>query len=79
MLNEGLNGGFGVYRPDALAAGSGCTGDDSMIEPATTPAALAQQLAALPGSTVVQPVALDARCWVATPCTSGCGSPRSAR
>ena len=28
MLNEGLNGGFGVYRPDALAGGSGCTGDE---------------------------------------------------
>lgn len=56
MLNEGLNGGFGVYRPDALAGGSGCTGDDSVIEPATTPESLAQQLAALPGSTVVQPV-----------------------
>jgi hypothetical protein len=56
MLNEGLNGGFGVYRPDALAAGSGCTGDESTIAAATTPEALAQQLAALPGSTVVQPV-----------------------
>jgi hypothetical protein len=55
-LNEGVNGGFGVYSPLALAAGSGCTGDDSMVEAATTPEALAQQLAALPGSTVIRPV-----------------------
>jgi len=55
-LNEGRNGGFGVYRAYALAAGSGCLGDESTVDAATTPEALAQQLAELPGSTVVQPV-----------------------
>jgi len=77
-LNEGRNGGFGVYRPYALAAGSGCLGDESTVEAATTPEALAQQLAALPGSTVVQPVT-STGVLVAMGCTFGCGSRRSAR
>ncbi len=48
-------GGVGVYQPIALAAASGCDGDlvNSNLE--GSPYSLAQQLAALPGSTVLQP------------------------
>jgi hypothetical protein len=48
------HGGFGVYRPDALAAGSGCNGDLTNSNVGENPQALAAQLAQLPHSTVVQ-------------------------
>lgn len=57
-VQEGVTyGGVGVYRPDALAVGSGCNHDVANELVRETPEALAQQLAELPGSTVVQPVA----------------------
>ena len=48
-------GGVAVYQPLALAAASGCDNDlvDSNVE--GSPYALARQLEALPGSTVLQP------------------------
>ena len=49
-------GGFGVYRPYALGAGSGCSDDLVTADLGDNPYALAQRLAELPGSTVVQPV-----------------------
>ena len=52
----GTFGGFGVYRPDNLAAGSGCSEDEVITEVGDSPHAVAQRLAELPGSTVVQPV-----------------------
>ena len=52
----GTFGGFGVYRPDQLAAGSGCSDDAVSTNVGDSPHALAQRLAELPGSTVVQPV-----------------------
>ena len=52
----GAFGGFGVYRPDHLAAGSGCSQDERNTDVGNSPDVLAQQLAELPGSTVVQPV-----------------------
>ena len=48
--------GLGVYRPSALAAGSGCIGDAPNTDLRQSPRALARQLARLPESTVVQPV-----------------------
>lgn len=56
-VQEGeIYGGVGVYRPDALAVESGCNHDVSNDLVGATPQALAEQLAELPGSTVVQPV-----------------------
>jgi hypothetical protein len=56
-VQEGVTyGGLGVYRPDALAAGSGCDHDVANELVREHPQALAQQLAELPGATVVQPV-----------------------
>jgi hypothetical protein len=52
----GVVGGLGVYRPEAIAAGSGCEADAPKTDLGATPQALAQQLALLPRSTVVQPV-----------------------
>ena len=49
-------GGFGVYKPYALGAGSGCSDDLVTTDLGESPYALAQRLAELPGSTVVQPV-----------------------
>ena len=49
------DGGVAAYQPLALAAGSGCTGDDPNTNVGQTPEALVQQLAQLPRSTVVQP------------------------
>ena len=56
MLKTRRNGGVGVYRPDALAAGRLHRRDEVTVEAGDDPEALAQQLAALPGSTVIQPV-----------------------
>jgi hypothetical protein len=56
-VQEGVTyGGIAVYRPDALAVESGCNHDVSNDLVGETPQALAEQLAELPGSTVVQPV-----------------------
>ncbi len=49
-------GGFGVYQPFALAAGSGCTSDVVTTNLGQSMSSLAGQLADLPDSTVVQPV-----------------------
>ena len=48
-------GGVAVYQPIAIAAASGC--DDDLVDSnlGGSPFALAQQLATLPGSTVLQP------------------------
>ena len=46
-------GGVGVYTPEALASGSGCT-NEATKAPANTSQALAEQLAQLPRSTVLQ-------------------------
>ncbi len=56
VVEAGTYGGFGVYRPDALAVESGCDHDVSNGLVGETPQALVQQLAELPGSTVIQPV-----------------------
>jgi hypothetical protein len=48
-------GGVAAYRPMALAAGSGCSGDAPSQDVGETTQALAQKLARLPQSTVVQP------------------------
>jgi hypothetical protein len=55
--DAGSLGGFGVYQPIALAAGTGCSDDVVTTNLAESPLSLAQQLAELPGSTVLQPVA----------------------
>jgi hypothetical protein len=46
-------GGVAVYPPEALASGSGCT-NEATKAPANTSQALAEQLAELPRSTVLQ-------------------------
>jgi hypothetical protein len=51
----GTYGGVAVYRPTRLAAGSGCLGGRSSPNVAHTARQLAQRLARLPRSTVVQP------------------------
>jgi hypothetical protein len=48
-------GGLAVYRPDGLAAGNGCLGGKETTKMGKTPEKLAQQLALLPRSTVLQP------------------------
>jgi hypothetical protein len=48
-------GGIGIYRPDALAAGTGCASEEPNTQVAETPQALAEQLAQLPRSSVTQP------------------------
>jgi len=55
VKDHGIFGGFGVYRPDTLAAGSGCNGDLTNSNVGENPPALAGQLARIPHSTVVQP------------------------
>ena len=55
VKDHGTYGGFGVYRPDALAAGSGCNGDVTNSNVGENPQSLAGQLAQIPHSTVVQP------------------------
>jgi hypothetical protein len=45
--------GFGVYRPKALAAGTGCVDDPSTTDPGTTVDELAAKLVALPRSEVL--------------------------
>ena len=52
----GPTAGSGSTRPDALALGSGCDHDTANADLPVRPKALAEQLAQLPGSTVVQPV-----------------------
>jgi hypothetical protein len=54
VSNGSVTGGVGVYRPQALAAGSACTSDTPDGEVAATSPALAEQLSQLPRSTVVQ-------------------------
>ena len=54
LWDEGY-GAVAVYRPLALAAGTGCLTDKPNTNVAKTPRKLAQQLARLPRSTVVQP------------------------
>jgi hypothetical protein len=57
VLDDGAAyGGFGVYRPYALSAGSGCVGGSVNGDVADSAQALARQLAELPRSTVLQPV-----------------------
>lgn len=46
--------GFGVYQPDALAAGTGCEDDGTLSASGLTPAGMADRLANLPRSTVLQ-------------------------
>jgi hypothetical protein len=48
-------GGLAVYRPSALAAGNGCLSDEPNRQVGQTPQKLAQQLAQLPRSTLLQP------------------------
>jgi hypothetical protein len=57
LISEGRNsyGGLAVYRPDGLAAGTGCLGGKETTQLGDTPRSLAQQLAELPRSTVLQP------------------------
>ena len=62
----------------ALAAGSGCTSDEPNTNVGETSQALAQQLAQLPRSTVVQPPN-PCRRSATTPPTCGCGSTTTAR
>jgi hypothetical protein len=50
-----ITGGVGAYVPDALAAGSGCSGEEPTTDFGESPEALADDLAALPGSTVLEP------------------------
>jgi hypothetical protein len=54
LSDEGAYGGVAVYRPSALAARTGCDSDAPNTEVGETPQSLAQQLAQLPRSTVVQ-------------------------
>jgi hypothetical protein len=57
LEDDGAFGGLAVYRPVALAAGSGCSDDLVTTNLGESSFSLAQKLAELPGSTVVQPVA----------------------
>jgi hypothetical protein len=50
-------GGVAVYRPLALAAGTGCLSDQPNSQVSRNPQSLAQQLAQLPRSTVLHPPA----------------------
>src|SRR5215207_9129267 len=55
VVSDGTHtAGVAVYRPQALAAGSGCNGDNPNSDVGETSPALARQLAQLPRSTVVQ-------------------------
>ena len=45
-----------MYRPASLGAGSGCEADPPNADLGESPHALAQQLARLPGSTVVESI-----------------------
>ena len=54
--DAGKYAGFGVYRPWSLGAGSGCEADAPKADLGVSPQALAQDLAHLPRSTVVQPI-----------------------
>ena len=54
--------GFGVYRPWSLGAGSGCESDPPKADLGESPRALAQDLADLPRSTVLQPIE-PTRAW----------------
>ena len=54
VYGMGRAAGVGVYRPTALAAGTGCVSDEPNREVGDTPQPLAQQLSQLPRSTVVQ-------------------------
>jgi hypothetical protein len=57
VLEDGESlGGVGAYQPIALGAASGCATDVVTTNLADTPWSLAQQLAALPHSTLEQPV-----------------------
>ena len=53
---DGKFGGFAVYRPWSLGAGSGCESDPPKTDLGESPRALAKDLANLPRSTVVQPI-----------------------
>jgi hypothetical protein len=55
LLAANSNGGVAVYWPVGLAAGTGCASDDRLnTNLGDTPQSLAQQLAQLPQSTVLQ-------------------------
>jgi hypothetical protein len=56
VLSDSTNryGGLAVYRPDFLAAGNGCLSHQPNPHVGHTPQTLAQQLAHLPRSTVLQ-------------------------
>ena len=85
--------GLGRHRPSALAAGSGCIGDAPIANLRQSPRALAQGLARLPESTLVQPVtpaeaygydAFHLRLEIADDCPEGQGyrvaeTPRGSR
>ena len=60
----GTYAGFGAYQPEVLAAGTGCEDDVTTPVVGKTPDRLAQQLAGLPRSTVLQ-----------EPCTHGAVRP----
>jgi hypothetical protein len=55
LHDAGKYGGLAVYRPSALAAGTGCLTDRPNTNVGRTPQLLAQQLARLPRSTLLQP------------------------
>jgi hypothetical protein len=55
LRDAGIYGGLAVYQPTALSAGTGCLNDNPNTHVAQTPTKLAQQLAGLPRSTVLQP------------------------
>lgn len=52
---NGHYGGVAVYQPTALAAGTGCLSENPNTHVGQNPQKLAQQLAQLPSSTVLQP------------------------
>jgi hypothetical protein len=55
VVSDGVNyAGLAVYRPLALATGSGCMSDGINAHVSETPTGLATQLAQLPGAEVVQ-------------------------
>ena len=55
LLKANSNGGVAVYKPLGLAAGTGCGSDNKLnTNLGDTPQSLAQQLAQLPQSTVLQ-------------------------
>ena len=83
MVTRGAtHGGVAVYVPQGLAAGSGCESEEPELHVASNVADLAEQLAQLPGSTVVQAAtrqkafgrdAIHLRLRIVDNCPSGSG------